>query len=80
MIGPEVNQNLRDLTFTSSKSLQFLFNIEATMWVSLLMKWRDTAIALTPKFVPHKEQLDLRNSKFLGLDHLFPQERVIQAN
>ena len=75
MLGPEVNQDLKDLILSSCKSLQFLCNNIITMWVSLHLKQTDAALPLDLRFLPHKECHDLKNSKFLGSDLLFPQER-----
>ena len=76
MLSQEENQNLKDLILSSAKSLQFVCNNAATMWVSLLSKQMNAALAFTPKFVSHKEQLDLRNLHFIGLYLLFPQESL----
>ena len=36
------------------------------MWVILLLKQKDAALAFVPRLVPKEERLDLRNSMFLG--------------
>ena len=80
LLGSKISQDLKDLLISSAKSLQFLCNNAATLWVSLLLKKRDAALAMAPKFIPHKEKLELRNAKFLGSDLLFPREKVLKAN
>ena len=52
----------------------------ATLCVSTLLKPRDAHLAMAPKFVLRKERFDLKNSKFMGFDLLFPQEQVSGTN
>ena len=47
--------------------------------MSLQLKKRASALPLCPKFIPHKVELNLRSAKFWGSDHLFPQEKFLEA-
>ena len=54
--GQKVGQDLKDLVRSLAKLVQFLCNNVVTPWVITLLKQRDAALAMAPKFVT-KEQV-----------------------
>ena len=61
-----------------AKSLQFSCGNADIFLANLHFKCKDMALSLAPRLV--EEFLNLRNLRFLDLDLLFPQKKVIQAN
>ena len=73
MLGQEVNQDLHGLTLSLAKPLQFLYNSATILLASTLLKRRDAALTMAPKYILWKEKLNLRNSPL-------PREQVIDTN
>ena len=46
MLGQEDDQDFKDLVLSLVKSLLFLCNSTATLWVSMFLKRRDTVLAM----------------------------------